>query len=189
MLGGTVATVSQWVIPLAVALIGAMATLVAAYLTYVKDRKNERAMILQDLEIADKLPDDSRTRELLMTYVENRALFLPLENNLRWLARRELGQFMFIAGISMAVPLVSQATGVSFGRLYLAVLFGFAWVSWPWIFYSRSRDALIRQYLAEHDLSPSGTMGSMTYLYYQSYRPIVQLFSWLKRRAALRRRA
>ncbi|OBA75208.1 hypothetical protein A5641_24515 [Mycobacterium sp. 1554424.7] len=172
---------SQWVIPLGVALIGALATLVAAYLTYVKDRKNERAMILQDLEIADKLPDESRARQVLTTHAENRAQLLPLENYLRWLMRRELGQFIFIVGISIAVPLVSQATGVPFSRLYLAVLYALGTAFIPWFFYNRRRHALIKQYLAEQDLNPNA-VANMNDLYLRSYRPIFKLPRWLKRR-------
>ncbi|OBH75928.1 hypothetical protein A5681_09830 [Mycobacterium scrofulaceum] len=173
---------SQWVVPLGVALIGAVATLVAAYVAYVKDRKNERAMILQDLDIADKLPDDSEARDLLRAYAENRALLLPLENYFRWLARRELGEGFVILAISMAAPVVTQATHISLQRFYISLFCFLGVIALPWIFYRRRRADLIQQYLNEQDLNPDAVV-SMNDLYLRSYRPIfLKLPSRLKRR-------
>lgn len=180
---------NQWAAPLGVALIGATATLTSAYAAYAKDRKNQRAIILQDLEIAAKLPDDSQAGEILRTYAERRALFLPLETYYQWLARREIGFFMLTTGVSLGVALWSQATGISYIRLYFGVFCLLGGVLFlPWTVYRRRRADIVNHYVTELDINPN-TLGSMEELYYQSHRhtfwpALGRLWSWLKRKWA-----
>lgn len=169
------------------------ATLTAAYVAYAKDRKNERATILQDLEIAAKLPDGSQAGEILRTYAERRALFLPLETYYRWLGRHEIGFSILATGISVAVALMSQPTPASYLRSYLVVFCFLGMLFLPWTVYRRRRADILNHYIAELDINPN-TLGSMEELYYQSYRhtfwpALGRLWSWLERKWAADQRS
>ncbi len=143
---------SDWAIPVGGAAIGAMATIVAAYLSYAKERKNERASILQDRDIVQKLPDESRAKEALQSYIENRAVLLPLERRFRAMSFGLLGAAAVVLVGTIASKL-SEVTGLpieSYWWWAIAVLFlpGSVYV---WM-YRHEREKLIKRFVSELSL-------------------------------------
>ena len=149
-----------WMVSVSAACITAMATLVAAYVAFAKDRKDQRALIIRDLEIAEKLPDGSKTKELLTTYAETRAALLPLENYVRWLLRRGVLGFAFVMVNGIVAPWIVNPNGPNGGTnwvLYFVLLVGLLAVIliplsyWAFII-DGPRNKLIDQYLSENHL-------------------------------------
>ncbi|WP_079616233.1 hypothetical protein [Mycobacteroides abscessus] len=71
----------DWLVPLAVALIAASATVLAAYVTGLKERRNERARLLQDFEILDKL-SEGVARRVLSRSIAERTVRMTVESRL-----------------------------------------------------------------------------------------------------------
>ena len=105
-------------ISVSVAAIGAVATIAAAYLSYAKERQNERARILHDLDIVQRLPDESRAREVLQAYIEHRAVLLPLEKQFRGYAVGMLvgGASLIISGLA---PKLTEITHIPIESYWL----------------------------------------------------------------------
>ncbi|WP_202349344.1 hypothetical protein [Mycobacterium paraintracellulare] len=141
---------TQWAIPLSVALVAAAASIAAAYITYAKDRRDARAQILQDLEIAEKLPE-SVAKDLLTTYAQQRATLLPLEHDTRSIARRELIDLLGLTAV-FAIVNLAEHQHVSIWRYFLAFFSAQLLVTLRWRGYRRKVDNLVRQYLVEKDL-------------------------------------
>jgi len=160
---------SAWVVPLSVAIIAAAATLLTAYIGYVKDRRDQRAQILHDLNIAEKLPDGSRAKEILVTYAENRAVLLPVERHVRHIAFDELLDFAVFL-IVMAIVFSVPATGGSYWRYMLALATAMIIIGFRWGTYRRRVNNLVLQYLKEQNL-PSGVFESVSAMIWRSYRP------------------
>jgi small-conductance mechanosensitive channel len=72
---------NEVVAKIVVALIAASATVLTAYSTSLRDRRNERARLLQDLEIVDKLTDGV-AKDALRHSIDLRALDLSMEQSL-----------------------------------------------------------------------------------------------------------
>jgi Flp pilus assembly protein TadB len=140
-------------ISIGVAAIGAMATIAAAYFSSAKERQNERAQIVQDIEIVQKLPDVAPAKEILQSYIENRAALLPLEKEFR--SRALNGLFAFVATlVGIVVLYLTQFTELPIkyywsGVLALIVLF-------MWI-HNNDRKKLIERFVSERGL-PSGAV-------------------------------
>lgn len=73
----------KWIVPITVGFIAAVATVIATYLSAAKDRRDQRTNIARDLELIEKLPPESEARRLLAIYIEERALLLPTEEQVR----------------------------------------------------------------------------------------------------------
>lgn len=167
-------TMSQLLTTVGAACITAMATLVGAYLAFTKDRKDGRALIIRDLEIAEKLPDGSKTKELLTTYAETRAALLPLENYVRRLIRIGLLGLALNTVVVVSVQLVSSPhSRISrvlvlggLGCLLAAILIVFC--CWAFVI-DRPRKKLIDQYLSENHL-PKDMLPSQDW-YLKNIRP------------------
>jgi hypothetical protein len=80
------------------ATIAATASVCAALLSYLRGRANERSNIVQDLDIAEKLSDDSRAKEVLEAYIQYRAERLPLEKVFRYTLWPILGLIAVVTG-------------------------------------------------------------------------------------------
>ena len=73
---------SDLTVKLLVAIIAATAVLAAALIGLWKDRKRRRDILLQDLEILDKLPSPSLNHMILAAHVDKRVLLLSLEDRI-----------------------------------------------------------------------------------------------------------
>lgn len=182
---------TQWAIPLSVALVAAAASIAAAYITYAKDRRDARAQILQDLEIAEKLPPDSAAKDLLTTYAHQRATLLPLEHDTRSVARGELIDLFGLIAI-FAIVTLSEHQHVSLWRYFLTFFGAQLIVTLRWRGYRRKVGNLVRQYLVEKDLyreedgpdlitrsfRPSPVWSYLAWL----WRPVTVLWNWSRRK-------
>ncbi|MFT9523851.1 hypothetical protein ACM0AU_05020 [Mycobacteroides abscessus subsp. abscessus] len=143
----------SWVVPVAVAAIGAVATIAAAYIGYVKDRNNARSRILQDLEIAEKLPAESAARRTLEAYVEKRARLMPLEKAYGLLAIGAVTEtLVLISGVTVGV--VGEAYGIPAWRtLGVYVIVG-VFLLFQRMHYRSLRREAEDEFLAKQDDSP-----------------------------------
>ncbi|BDB41125.1 MULTISPECIES: hypothetical protein [Mycobacterium] len=160
---------SAWIVPVSVAIIAAAATLIAAFIGYTKDRRDQRAQILQDLDIAEKLPEGSRAKEVLVTYADNRALLLPTESFVRYIAFDELSDFAIFAGVIALTALTAPNSG-AFWRYSIAIMVVIIIVALRWRTYRRRVNNLTQQYLREQNL-PADMFESVSALVWRSYRP------------------
>lgn len=160
---------AAWVVPLSAAIIAAAATLITAYVGYAKDRRDQRIQILRDIEIAEKLPDGSRAREILITYAENRALLLPVENHVRNITFSELLDFVMFLAV-MALAFLVPVTGGRYWQYILALGAATILLMLRWGSYRRRVNNLIAQYLKEQEL-PSAIFQSVATLISRSYQP------------------
>ncbi|MGC2377507.1 MAG: hypothetical protein WA622_10190 [Mycobacterium sp.] len=165
---------TAWATTIVVALIAAMATIFAANISSAHSRQNVRGRILQDLEIAAKLPNTSPAREILRTYAENRALLLPVEEHIRHIGFKGfwgIGSAVLIA----ATTVMAHGDTAKFWRIQSGILIWLAILVGYWLSFKRDRSYLIRDYLAEQDLPPT-VEPAIEALVLRSYRP------WLFRR-------
>ena len=132
---------------------------------------------MRDLEIAEKLPDGSKTKELLTTYAETRAALLPLENYVRWLLRRGVLGFAFVMVNGIVAPWIVNPNSPNGGTnwvLYFVLLVGLLAVIliplsyWAFII-DGPRNKLIDQYLSENHL-PKDKLPTQDW-YLKTYRP------------------
>lgn len=86
---------SDLTVKLLVAGVAASAVIFAALIGLWKDRKGRRDILLQDLEILDKLPKPSLNHIALATYVDRRALLLSVED--------KVGMYLFLGVTAMIV--------------------------------------------------------------------------------------
>jgi Flp pilus assembly protein TadB len=176
---------SIWVVPITAAIIAAAATLIAAYIGYTKDRRDQRAQILHDLDIAEKLPEGSRAKNILISYAEKRALLLPIESHVRHIALDEMldfALFLTVIAIGIAVPVSGGEYWRYISTLAVAfILFGLRWRT-----YRRRTKNLTEQYLKEQNLAPE-MFESISAMIWRSYRPwlIWNIFSRNKSSPAL----
>ena len=145
----------------------------------MKDRRDQRTQILQDLEIAEKLPEGSRAREILTIYAGNRAVLIPIENHVRHIGWNEGVDFvLFIAVMAIGV----STAGGDYWRYLLAFGSALAIVVLRMRTYRRRIGNLIDQYLREQDL-PATTVDSIQALVLRSYSPWRVWGIFLRRRA------
>nr|WP_090276827.1 hypothetical protein [Mycolicibacterium komanii] len=172
---------SDWVVPLSVAIVAAAATLIAAYIGYLKERRDQRAQILHDLNIAEKLPEGSRAKEILIHYAGNRALLLPLESRIRHIAFNELLDFVLFLAI-LAIVFSFPTTDGGYWRPFLALAAVVIILAIRWGRYHSRVTKLTQQYLQEQNLSPD-IVESIAAMELRSYRPwrIWNIFSRIKR--------
>jgi len=168
---------SSWLVPTLGALIGAVGSLVAAYVSSARHSKDLRAQILQDLVIAEKLPENSQAKPLLKTYAENRAVLLPIENHLRQIKVRELAGVLLLL-IVMVLNFVTARTGTSYWLLLLAVAAVLVIPALSWNIYAHRRRNLVQQFLSEHDI-PSTVLEPVNDLIVRSQRP------WWRRKSKM----
>jgi hypothetical protein len=115
---------SQWAIPLYVALIAAAASVLAAIVASRKDRKDERAAVLQDIEIVDKLKDSPEIDTgMLEEYIQARVHVFAAED--RSVSFRRWSIFVDLAAIALS------AASVFALQQYNAVA---SWKPPPWLF-------------------------------------------------------
>lgn len=175
---------NQWVTTVVVAGIAAMATIVAANITSANTRRNVRGRILQDLEIAEKLPDDSRAKQIITNYAENRALLLPLENHIRYVGMQQI-QSLGILVVALALLVVSKGVMTRYLHLGWAVLLWFVIIFRYWYNFARDRTNLVNQYILEQDL-PSTVVERVQGLYFRSYRRgwlfqfVLNMIAWVR---------
>jgi hypothetical protein len=139
---------TEWTTTILAAVIAAVASVIAANISSANARRNIRGRILQDLEIAEKLPDDSPAKDVIMSYALNRTLLLPIEGHLRHLGIMELESMVPIILLVVLERLAPQRTLFN-GGIVLLWLVLFLFGRWR---YRRNRHALVQQYLEEQQL-------------------------------------
>lgn len=105
-----------WVVPLSVAAIGALATIVAAYLALAKDRRDVRANIERDIEIVSNLPEESEARRMLQGYIHERVQLMAAEKTIAAFNRQELSH----STVGIIIP-AAFITGELVGRPWQTV--------------------------------------------------------------------
>lgn len=146
---------NQWVSAVIVAVVAATATIVAANISNANNHRNVRGRILQDLEIAEKLPDDSPAKEIIRTYAENRILLFPVENHIRYLGVYFLKINLLtvvVFGVYLALYAITRRNDW-FSIGYPGLIGLGVWVLQKQ--YRDTRHKIIQQYLEDAHLSPS----------------------------------
>lgn len=121
----------KWVVPLAVAVVAAIATIGAAYLAAAKDRRDVRTAILRDLEIASKLQEGNLARRILEQSINERVLGLTADKERATATRKTVARLTgayglvggFYAGRALGdgevlpIAVVMFATAVAWGAV------------------------------------------------------------------------
>lgn len=112
----------DWLVPLLVAIIAALATVLTAYVSGLRERRNRRANVLKDLEIVEKLPDGVAKRALTDS-IQDRAFDVVNEARIARFNRREFYDYLLIIALVSVSPL-SAVTGAPWWALEIAVIVG-----------------------------------------------------------------
>ncbi|MFT9573616.1 hypothetical protein [Mycobacteroides abscessus] len=110
----------DWTVRIAVAAIAALGVVVAAFIGLIKDRKNRREIILQDLQILDHLGDPSANREALGLYIDKRILMLAVEDKLSLIFYR-LATVVAVVVLSIASGVIGYLTQHVVASLAIAI--------------------------------------------------------------------
>lgn len=167
---------TDWATTILAASIAAAASIVAANISSANSRRNMRGRILQELEIADKLPEASPAKAIMRAHAEKHALLLPIEDQIR---HAGVHDFAMLA-ILMILFKFKEMTHRDWGQFYWVILIWGVLLSAYWLNFKRNRHYLIVDHLAAHGLPP--IVDPMPHeAVFASYRP--WLFTrWWKRR-------
>jgi hypothetical protein len=110
--------VDKWGVSLIVAVVSAAGLIIAAFITASKDRRDERARILQDMEIAEKLEDGSRLKRLFEHNIDNRIVLLTLEKAMPTIRQERFLDIISLVGIVF----VLNRAGPNTGHIWVAML-------------------------------------------------------------------
>jgi len=137
-------SMASWAAPLYTALVVAIATVWAAFLAARNDRRDERAKILQDMQILDKLPEETAVCSELRRHIFYRITVLTCEDQLG--ERSQLQFYRWSLSLSVAAVIGWVAVGhyQDWGYLVLAVIW-VAYVLFSIISDRRHRTKLINE--------------------------------------------